>query len=156
LNLVDFIHFFNSIIEKIKTEKGPTYYSYTKLNIRGLSIEEDGREVLLHNFGDDCDYINKKIRVDSFVGKRNSMATYNDLEFYHYFISSDDWKFKLTLCSYYFGIPNLEEEKTENIFGFVKNERHDIQYVKSNTRELEFIGDFNQFMIDITLLTLYV
>lgn len=121
-----------------------------------MDIDEDGREVLLYDFGDDCDYIHKKIRLDSFVGKRNSMATHHDLEFYHYFISSDDWKFNLTLCSYYFGIPNLEEEQSENIFEFVKNDRHAIQFTKSNTRELEFNGDFNQFMIDITLLSLYV
>lgn len=156
MKIVDFIHFFNSIIEKIKSEKIPIYYSYKNSNIRGLDIDEYGREVLLYDFGDDCDYIHKKIRLDSFVGKRNSMATHHDLEFYHYFISSDDWKFNLTLCSYYFGIPNLEEEQTESIFGFVKNERYDTQCVKSNTRELEFSGDFDQFMIDITLLTLYV
>lgn len=166
LTLVDFIYFFNSIVEKIH-KNNTIYYTglqknhknntvYYKNMARGLSPDEGNGEVWLYTFGDNCDYIGKKIRLDSFVGKKNSM--YNDLEYYHYFISSEDWKFKITLCAYYFGIPNIEQEKSENIFSFIKNHLNikEKQYIKSPTRELEFGGDFEQFINDITLLSLYV
>ena len=151
--LIDFINFFESIIDKFYIEGGMAdwrayIYRY------GLTITE--KEVSLYDFHNTVYFFGKPVNLLSTSNVATAEILSNKIWFPYYFeMSTIEWKFSISLCAYYFGMPNIDDELSENIFNFIQPTSHS-QEKCSNRRDLKFSGNSEQFFIDLTMMKMYL